>query len=256
MIVHDAANRVIHLRIGPDDCALRVPQLSDAQLQVDRHSERAAIAAATKAGLAPEMLACDPRSGILITRWIDEPVWTAAQARATTNIGHIAGLLRQLHRLPIPAGVRTLDLGELIRGYWNQITARQPALAADLAPRHTSALQLLRTRAVPDARFCHNDLHAGNIIGPGPATRLLDWEYAGVGAPLFDLASYAQSNDLTAPQRHALLEQYGAPNATADFALECRLFDWICILWLAASGVVTTPAGAERFNALLRRSSE
>ncbi len=121
MIVHDAANRVIHLRIGPDDCALRVPQLSDAQLQVDRHSERAAIAAATKAGLAPEMLACDPRSGILITRWIDEPVWTAAQARATTNIGHIAGLLRQLHRLPIPAGVRTLDLGELIRGYWNQI---------------------------------------------------------------------------------------------------------------------------------------
>lgn len=253
MIVHDAANRVVHLRIGSNDCALRMPRLNDAHLQVDRYSERAAIQAATEAGLAPEVLACDPLSGVLVTRWIEEPVWTPEQARQTDSIQRIAELLRRLHSLPVPRGVRALDLAALIDGYWRALEARQTSLPADFTAHHPTAQQLLQRRAAPAAQLCHNDLHAGNIVGTGPHVRLLDWEYAGIGEPLFDLASYTQANDLTAEQRQLLLEAYGAPEKQQLFAVECWLFDWVCVLWLAASGLSSTPAGIQRFNRLLLR---
>ena len=35
---------------------------------------------------------------------------------------------------------------------------------------------------------CHNDVHHLNVVG-GDELRLIDWEYAGAGEPLFDLAS-------------------------------------------------------------------
>ena len=48
-----------------------------------------------------------------------------------------------------------------------------------------TAMQL-RKGSTPS--LCHNDVHHLNIVD-GASLRLIDWEYAGVGEPLFDLAS-------------------------------------------------------------------
>jgi thiamine kinase-like enzyme len=60
----------------------------------------------------------------------------------------------------------------------------------------------------PPTSFCHNDLGAANILVDGAAARLIDFEYAGRGAPLLDLASLAGMNDFTEEQRRLLLEEY------------------------------------------------
>ena len=62
--------------------------------------------------------------------------------------------------------------------------------------------------------FCHNDLVASNILTNGVAAQLIDFEYAGRGTPLLDLANLAGMNDFTEPQRGLLLaEYYGEPAA-------------------------------------------
>jgi thiamine kinase-like enzyme len=56
--------------------------------------------------------------------------------------------------------------------------------------------------------FCHNDLVAANILIDGAAARLIDFEYAGRGTPLLDLASLAAMNDFAEAQKRQLLGEY------------------------------------------------
>jgi len=56
--------------------------------------------------------------------------------------------------------------------------------------------------------LCHNDLLAANLIWSDGRLWLIDWEYAGMGHPLFDLASVAANAGLTDTQEQALLESY------------------------------------------------
>ena len=43
---------------------------------------------------------------------------------------------------------------------------------------------------------CHNDLLAANFIDDGERVWIVDWEYAGMGDPFFDLANFAVNNGL------------------------------------------------------------
>ena len=48
--------------------------------------------------------------------------------------------------------------------------------------------------------FGHNDLLAANFIDDGKRLWLLDWDYAGYNAALFDLANLSSNNELTPEQ--------------------------------------------------------
>jgi thiamine kinase-like enzyme len=56
--------------------------------------------------------------------------------------------------------------------------------------------------------LCHNDLLATNILDEGHRLWLVDWEYAGLGRPLFDLASVAANNAFPDDLDGALLCAY------------------------------------------------
>ena len=66
--------------------------------------------------------------------------------------------------------------------------------------------------------------------------RLIDWEYAGVGEPLFDLASVCVYHRYRRSQRERLLSAYAAPSEAVSWQrleLACWLFDYIRDLWMA-----------------------
>jgi thiamine kinase-like enzyme len=83
--------------------------------------------------------------------------------------------------------------------------------------------------------LCHNDLHHLNIVGSREVIQVVDWEYAGLGDPIMDIASYLAYHDLDAPATAALLEAYGAGPATPSFArwADARwLFEAVWWAWL------------------------
>jgi thiamine kinase len=254
-----ATNLVTRVSFGYERYAVRVPHLDDTRLKIDRHSECAAITAAAAAGLAPEVVVCEPASGILITRWMETEVWTPAQAVNPLRLQLIAGVLRRLHELAPPARLRPLDLEANVQAYWSTLSTQAPALVSKLERLQRRALEIIARREIPAPRFCHNDVHCRNIIG-GSDTRhsgetlLLDWEYSGLGEPLFDLASYSQSHDLNAAEQKALLAAYGATDEMSGrFASERQLFDWVCVLWMAVAGSANTARERGRFELLLGR---
>ena len=75
-----------------------------------------------------------------------------------------------------------------------------------MAARIAAALPL--TEPVP----CHNDLLPANLLSVPAGVMLVDWEYAGMGHPLFDLGNLAVNNEFDDPAEERLLETYlGAP---------------------------------------------
>jgi len=67
-----------------------------------------------------------------------------------------------------------------------------------------------------ELRPCHNDLLNANFIDDGERIRIVDWEYAGMGDPFFDLGNFSINHELTADEDATLLAAYDGPTARAD----------------------------------------
>jgi thiamine kinase-like enzyme len=78
-----------------------------------------------------------------------------------------------------------------------------------LLPRLIVAAEAMERAVGPvDLVFGHNDLLAANLIDDGTRLWLVDFEYAGFGSPLFDLANLATNNQLPEDRERRLLEAY------------------------------------------------
>lgn len=83
--------------------------------------------------------------------------------------------------------------------------------------------------------LCHSDLHPQNVVLAAHGPVLLDWEYAHVSEPLWDLAGWSCNNDLCADARRLLLASYLGRRPGADEAARLEqlawLYDYVCLLW-------------------------
>jgi thiamine kinase-like enzyme len=187
-----AGGEVFVLRIGGKDTEL---------LGIDRAVEHEASLAAAALGIAPEVVAFV--DGSLVTRFVDGEVGIAP-------VEAVAPLLRRLHASPPIAG--RFDSFRVVESY-----ARTAAgwLPAEYAAAKRTADRIEARRGERPLCPCHNDLLAANFVLGADRLWIVDWEYAGMGDPAFDLANFAVSNGLDEEGDRALLEEYGTadPNA-------------------------------------------
>jgi thiamine kinase-like enzyme len=234
-IKHGLTNESWLVRTVRDAVVVRISNTAEQDLQIDRHSEAAILVAVAAADLGAPVLLCDPATHILVTRYLGRP-WTFEDAREPANIERLAGTLRRLHALTPPGDVRTVDLDATIEGYLRALDEHgaQHELGTEVLRAHArNAAQSLQAGSVPC--LCHNDAHHLNVVGDGEV-RLIDWEYAGVGERLFDLASACVYHAYDAAQRERLLRAY---LTTRDVEVErrlelaCWLFEYVRDLWIA-----------------------
>jgi thiamine kinase len=234
-IKHGLTNRSWLVSTDDDRFVVRISDASAQALQIDRNSEAAVLQLVARAGIGPEVLRCDPDRGTLVTRYLGA-TWTERDAHSLDNIDRLAVLLRRLHALNVPESVRAVDLATTVHGYLRTLDERgahsgltSPALR-ECADKTATQLRKGSTPCL-----CHNDVHHLNVV-EGASLRLIDWEYAGIGEPLFDLASVCVYHHYQNAQRERLLSAYAAPSDAINWQrleLACWLFDYIRDLWLA-----------------------
>jgi len=241
------SNRAWRLDANGASWFVRLGHPQAARLGVDRESERAVLQAVAAAGLAPAVHACDPASGLLVTRYIHGRTWTAGDAARVENLRRAAERLRQLHELPVPAGVSSVDYqSQALR-----LAAALPAgdaTSASLAERAAIAFRNVGDGAQPST-LCHNDLHHLNLLDDGDRLWLVDWEYGGLGNPLFDVASFLTLHDLGPVPTEAFLDAYGRlPAVDRGRLKDARwLFDYVQWLWYRSR--FPDPVGDEAWHA-------
>lgn len=192
-----------------------------------RFHELAASRAAHAAGVSPEVVHHEP--GALVLRFIDGRTLTAADLRAPVMLQRVAALLRRCHddmvthfRGPILA----FWVFQVIGQYARAVREAQSPHAAALPRLLTAASDLARRVGPVTLALCHNDLLPQNILDDGERLWLVDWDYAGMNTPLFDLAGLASNCELDPEQERALLAHYLAKPPDGDtlsrfHALKC-----------------------------------
>ena len=181
-------------------------------LGISREVEHAATVAAAGVGVGPEVAAFLRAEGCLVTRFIEgRPVGDDAVHRPET-IRRVADSIRRFHNgPPIPGLFIPLRIVEAYRAL---ALARGVTIPAEfgLAQAIGRRIELALLSNPVELRPCHNDLLNANFIDDGRRIRIVDWEYAGMGDPFFDLGNFSANHGLAPEEDAILLEGYdGAP---------------------------------------------
>jgi thiamine kinase-like enzyme len=243
-----AVNRMVRVTSPIGDWAVRIAGPGDDTLIVSRLSEYRAQSAAARLGLAPAVVYAEPDNGILVSEWIAAPGASPDLFRTEQGLSRVARRLRTLHGGPVPPGLRILDAEAVAREYLaGERAGSGPVSRTALVAALKGSGERLKS---PNPLFCHNDLHYQNVLD-GAQIWFLDWEYAGVGDPFFELAGIIGYHDLDLEQTHALVAAYGGIKSE-DLRPWVTLFDAIHALWLdTADAWGSLPP--ERQAALVRR---
>ncbi len=174
-----------------------------------RFNERAATAAAHAAGISPELVHAEP--GVMIMRFIEGMTCTAGDIRDPARLGRAIALVKRVHR-EMPRHVRGPILAfwvfHAIRDYVRTLDEAGSRYQSRLAELADIADGLELAVGPVDFVFAHNDLLPGNFIDDGERLWLIDWDYAGFNAPLFDLANLASNSNFDREQEAWLLHTY------------------------------------------------
>ena len=239
-IAGSLSNFAWHVSVPGQDRFVRYARAGNEQLGADLHAEGEILRLVAEAGLAPRVVRCDPSARLLVTQWIAGAKDDPSPGGCDRTIRQVAPMLCQLHELEPPPGVRVVDFAVQVRRLEAALPteAVRPALAA-CAEEVLSRLGPGRADAL-----CHHDIHAQNLV-TDPAGRLwlVDWEYAGLSEPIFDLASCASQLELSAAGIGLLCDEYIRAGGTVDPArLDLARWAFDYVQWLWYRGLLATAA--------------
>ena len=223
---------------GGERLVVRVDTPAVSVLGLDRAAEIEVLRSVQGSGLAPQLVFSDIRRGVLVTRWQPGRVCTVGAMRNPRMLRALGAMFRRLHEtLAPPPGIAPLDpavavdhYASLVGGAWQRRAARQArrAFKAAAGNRRPAAL-------------CHNDPVVGNILDAS-TLRLLDWEFAAPGDPLFDLAVVIGHHRLGQRQAHILLAAARGrahPCERRALAHLVEGYAGLRLIWEAAAAIAT-----------------
>jgi thiamine kinase-like enzyme len=197
-------NHNFKVSVGGETLVLRIGGKGTALLGIDREHEHEAALLAAELGIAPGV-ACYT-DGLLVTRFVEGEV-----GRADPEA--VGALLRRLHGArPIAS---RFDSFRVVEAYAETAAGHGVTVPEAFGRAHEVARAIEARRAGTAPATCHNDLLAANFIDDGERLWVVDWEYAGMGDPFFDLANFAVNNGLDADGERVLLAAYGSADSRA-----------------------------------------
>lgn len=195
-------------------------------LFIDRAQERQALLLAEAAGLLPKIYYHSADGQQLILAWSEEPSWQADYFSSAAGITQLAQLAAQIHA--IPARLKILDLAD----YLQQLMASLPSLSQTVRQRIEQQQAMLRALPAISPVLCHNDINPTNLLGMKPW--LVDWEYAALGDPAFELAGICRVGQFDMRQQQALVNSYQAAGGYCELNRVTQMLvvvDLISLLW-------------------------
>ena len=215
---------------------LRLDKPGAVELALNRSNELQVCKVVAEAGLATEPLYFDPVAGIYLRRYLPGRSWTASDLASPGNLARLARLLGALHSLP-PVGDVFDPLSAATR-YAEQLGNEQ---SRSILHRAEKLMQQMTAGSARSA-LCHNDLVCQNVL-EAEQLMLIDWEYAAIGDPFFDLAVVVRHHGLDEKSEHGFLNAYLGRSASEKEAKQLKLHCdfYACLLELWELRIADTP---------------
>jgi thiamine kinase-like enzyme len=201
-------NRNYLLQANGEGVVVRVFGADTELLGIDRAAEDVAARSAAAAGVGPQILAFLPEAGCLVSRYVDGAAVPQEDLQRPDVVAAVVRSVRALHACgPIPS---TFPVFRIVEDYAALAGARGVPLppAYDQAHGLATRIESAFARAPMPARTCHNDLLNANFLLDREHVWILDYEYAGMGDPFFDLGNLSINNGLADEAQGYLLSAY------------------------------------------------
>jgi thiamine kinase-like enzyme len=245
-LVGGLTNRNYVVGAGGARFVIRIAGENGPLLGVDRDREKRVISVVEAAGITPPVAAFVLPEGHTATRFIAQAhALRIDEFTSAAMVPRLAAKLRDVHNVGHVDGV--FDPYADITRWMNLLTAKGTPLPSRLEPllELVTASTAIRSRSTePEMVLCHNDPYHLNFLGNG-SLWLIDWEYAGMNDPMYDLAGIGYTLDDHG--RDLLLQAYfGAAAPETRRELEALIPVYLC--WNVVWSLIQIDGGIEGFD--------
>jgi thiamine kinase-like enzyme len=195
-------NTNYRITVNGECFVLRVSGKNTQHLGINRQQEAAALKTAAALGFGPEVYTFLLPEGHLVTRWVEGRHWKPAEFRTPEHVRLLTETVKRVHAMP-PSGA-VFSPFRRVEAYIE--TARSFAVPFPHGfDEFIDTMRTVETGQQRDSsdwqRFCHNDLVSVNYLycEQGPAIKILDWEFSGLGDIYYDLATVVYTHDDVGP---------------------------------------------------------
>ncbi len=214
----------VNYRVDADGQAfvVRIATEGTERFGIDRLREYRCATAASRTGVAPEVVYALLDEGILVTRFVVGRPLSRTEMAKPEVMKRVAQSMHRYHEGPAFEG--SFSPFRTIEAYLREARHSGAPLPEDIDEMH-SRVREIEAALRPDQMTvapCHNDLWGPNLIDDGLQVYIVDWEYAGMGDLFFDLANFAMYQDASDGQSdvqdEALLRAYFGEVSNAALA--------------------------------------
>ena len=215
------------------ECVVRITGHNGEVLGIDREREAVIARRAADAGIGPEILDFFLPEGHSVTRYLaDAHRLSESEFASADMIPRIAARLKQVHQLNPVDGV--FDPYKDIARWLVVVDEVGTPRPQRLRPLLQQVARIERSHAVNRVVtnvLCHNDTFYRNYLDDGTLW-LIDWEFAAMGDPLYDLAGVSCWID-SASRDLLLREYFGHVDPTVRQHLDDLVAVYLCwcVVW-------------------------
>jgi thiamine kinase-like enzyme len=219
-------------RLG--DYCLRIPGKGTEEY-INRANEEHAARQAARAGVSPEVLHFDKGSGVMVTRFLDGTV-TMSPDRFRAREGSPARAARAFRKLHQSGAVFPFrfELFNMIDDYLKVLAGKDvefPSGYHDVLREAEIVRRALGARPLPIAP-CHCDPLCENFLDTGERMWIVDWEYAGMNDPMWDLGDLSVEAGFDPGQERRMIEAYFGDEPSAAEMGRIAIYKAMCdLLW-------------------------
>jgi thiamine kinase-like enzyme len=180
-------------------------------LAIDRENEFTLLKHIQHLGLAPKILFHNSKKGILIWEYFEGEEFSLTEKTQVSQLRELGGALGRIHESTIFKG--SLDIFSASIHLYQNLLENSPHTA--LIEQTLSLYHEISQDGINHV-LSHNDLNKKNLLWNSQFL-FLDWEYAGINHPCFDLASLVKSQNLNEDNLCELLIGYCGIKNYFDF---------------------------------------
>jgi len=229
-LVSGQSNQTLRLRTDTEDYVLKRWRYEQV-FAVDRELEVSIQKQLAQHSIAPEVLDYHVAQGWLLQPYCQAPSLQQVMLSPLIKATVLAEVLSKIHAVRVD--VPTWSMAERVEHYLQKLRSVNSALAAQMS-EELLPMQPLLDEWLSYPVLCHNDLSMNHILMTDPI-KVIDWEYSGIGHPLFDIASVITVNQLSDEMALRLITEYEKiTHYQIDqqrLAQWCEFVEWLNKVW-------------------------
>jgi thiamine kinase-like enzyme len=247
-LIGGLTNECYQLSLDSGEYIIRISAENTQALGINRTIEKSIHQLVSTLQFTSELRYCDDEDRYWIRDYIMGESLDANGNISDNTLSYMVEQLKALHHTSIDLSLPRVNISEKAEAYWCILEARE----ADKEMLKMKALMQVAMSEPPEGTFClcHFDPVPANWLYTPEGLKLLDWEYAGLGHPFWDLSALLQGivqgmnsqncsasvDELSAQEDHLeqrIIELYGIEDLTSWRRAKVQM-EYLSSLWYKA----------------------